>query len=474
MKKLIGIIIILQLLLTSIAVGTTFDVLCQKTTYKGTLYVGGAGPGNYTKIQDAIDNATTGDTIYVYNGIYTETVHINTTLSLIGEDNQHTILDADDLGDGILISKPNVKVDGFTIQHAGKAFANTAGIRLEALSATISHNIIKNNEYQGIEIYSDESTGHIISNNVFDSNSIEGIDLSWSENNQIINNTFINNDLGIRINLHDDESNQINDNIFINDGIFFQSPSLLTTVTNNIVNGKPLIYLQNQSDMIIEEGGQIVLVNCTNVTIQNVNITNTSCGIQLLGNNYCTIKNNNISHNMMGIWDYSSLASRIIDNQLYSNSHSGISSFQSASNEIRGNSIIDSNARYDIFPIWIWPSALDLFNSYKCVVSENRIIANNYSGLSLAGSFRNTIENNWFENNGVMSIIIFASGFNRISQNTFINNGEDPYFYVSALNYWKGNYWDEPRILPKIIHGELLKYKWINVDWRPAQAPIII
>ena len=32
-----------------------------------TLYVGGSGPGNYTKIQDAIDNASDGDTVFVYD-----------------------------------------------------------------------------------------------------------------------------------------------------------------------------------------------------------------------------------------------------------------------------------------------------------------------------------------------------------------------------------------------------------------------
>jgi hypothetical protein len=32
-----------------------------------TLYVGGSGPGNYTKIQDAIDNASNGNIVFVYN-----------------------------------------------------------------------------------------------------------------------------------------------------------------------------------------------------------------------------------------------------------------------------------------------------------------------------------------------------------------------------------------------------------------------
>ena len=58
------------------------------------LYVGGSGPGNYSVIQDAVDNATDGDTVFVYNGIYSDyfpdnfaCVNIVKKISLIGEDN---------------------------------------------------------------------------------------------------------------------------------------------------------------------------------------------------------------------------------------------------------------------------------------------------------------------------------------------------------------------------------------------------
>lgn len=55
---------------------SSLDIQLKNTTNPlinscgNTLYVGGYGPDNYTKIQDAIDNASDGDTIFVYNGIY--------------------------------------------------------------------------------------------------------------------------------------------------------------------------------------------------------------------------------------------------------------------------------------------------------------------------------------------------------------------------------------------------------------------
>jgi pectin methylesterase-like acyl-CoA thioesterase len=54
----------------------------QAATTAGTwVYVGGSGPGNYTSIQDALDNASTTDTIFVYSGTYTGSVFIRTVMS---------------------------------------------------------------------------------------------------------------------------------------------------------------------------------------------------------------------------------------------------------------------------------------------------------------------------------------------------------------------------------------------------------
>ena len=50
--------------------GQKIEKLSSPASGGNWFYVGGSGPGNYTDIQDAIDNASDGDTVFVYNGTY--------------------------------------------------------------------------------------------------------------------------------------------------------------------------------------------------------------------------------------------------------------------------------------------------------------------------------------------------------------------------------------------------------------------
>ena len=81
------------------------------------LYVGGMGPHNYSKIQDAIDNATAGDIIYVYSGTYIEILIINKNLTLKGEDRNNVIIDGAANGNCISISNVWVSIANLTLRN---------------------------------------------------------------------------------------------------------------------------------------------------------------------------------------------------------------------------------------------------------------------------------------------------------------------------------------------------------------------
>jgi len=207
-----------------------------------TLYVGGYGEGNFTKIQDAINNASDGDTVFVYDDSspYYENLIINKSISLIGEDKNNTIIDGDNKGNVVTITANNVNLTGFTIQNAPDygiiVTSNNNRIYNNIISSidrfvialrTAYFNIVENNEiinyrYCGIVsdsyasfntikyniITGDQSekpdNGIIVcSNNFLEGNIISfihhGISLDEIGNNIVRKNTLINNDLGISI-----------------------------------------------------------------------------------------------------------------------------------------------------------------------------------------------------------------------------------------------------------------------------------
>ena len=118
---------------TSMSPSTGVEISSMNNQYPlqdGTwLYVGGNGPGNYTSIQDAIDNATDGDTVFVYRGTYCEFLSIEKTITLLGEEQNKTFLDVDPYGGIVIqvIDAPNVTINGFYFLNHFSA-AETGGI----------------------------------------------------------------------------------------------------------------------------------------------------------------------------------------------------------------------------------------------------------------------------------------------------------------------------------------------------------
>ena len=319
-------------------IGIAIDKLPNQ--YGKILYVGGDGPGNYTKIQDAIDDATDGDTIIVYGGIYHENIVIDKSISLIGKNKYNTIIDANYKGDVVKIMKDNVKISGFTIRNSEKNFEKAGVVIQNSNYDVVENNIIENNGDQGIRIFS--SSYNTIKDNIISNNVYYGIWLWNSKENIIVNNTFLNNGLVIRE----------------GDYIYF-----VHTIKNNKVNGKPLYYYLNMERISIpDDAGQIILVNCSHINIENFSISNASVGIEIAYSSFINIFHNNFSHNNLnGIRLYYSENNEISSNLLNNNGWGGLSLWYSSNNTISHNIISDN--LYDSIEI--------LFSS-----NENRIYSN--------------------------------------------------------------------------------------------------
>ena len=188
-----------------------------------TLYVGGSGEGNYTTIQDAINDASDGDTVFVYDDSspYQESLRVEKSINLIGENRETTILYLF----SIWIEADYVKVSGFTFQNKKQVYYSSIVINamdyceisnnyFKEIFDTVIHlqesakyNKIINNifincgydycEYGSVITLVYDSSFNIIENNQIIDSKIQGIYLLESSDNIIIRNTLINNSYGI-------------------------------------------------------------------------------------------------------------------------------------------------------------------------------------------------------------------------------------------------------------------------------------
>lgn len=178
------------------------------------IYVDDDGAADYTKIQDAIDNANQGDTIFVYDGIYYENVVVDKTINLIGEDKEKTVVDGGGISDTILITADGVTVKGFNVTNSGDY---SGGIIIDADRVTIENNTI----FSHIHMW---ATGILIK----------------GSNNHLFQNLLIKNFLGIYIvnSQIGTKDNRIHDNLIIDcdgNGILISLSSQSNMMYNNTI-----------------------------------------------------------------------------------------------------------------------------------------------------------------------------------------------------------------------------------------------
>ena len=148
-------------------------------------------PDNYPTIQDAINEANSGDIIYVRKGTYSEKLLVDKTVSLIGEDFYQTIIDGGGVDKVVTVTANNVLITNFTIKNSGYGQqAYFSNIYLDSCKQTlIKNNNIRDNGY-GIYLYN--SSNNIISSNKIENNFFVGIYLHNSSYNNVSSNIISN------------------------------------------------------------------------------------------------------------------------------------------------------------------------------------------------------------------------------------------------------------------------------------------
>ncbi|TET90650.1 MAG: hypothetical protein E3J35_06120 [Methanomassiliicoccales archaeon] len=447
----------------------------------GTLYVGGVGPGNYTTIQSAIDNATPGDTIYVFSGTYYENVIVNKTLNITGEDRNTTIIDGGGAGVMVNITADWVNLTGFSVTNSGGGldgagivlyhvdnsyianntlpFNRGDGMRLShSNNNTIAKNDVSSNFYLGIILrhsnnnsiadntildnvigllldYSDNNTienndmflnwneglsleysdgnliannnasgnvlgialrhsnSTIIVNNTASSNEVYGISLFSSNKTSIINNSASSNARGPGIYLRTSEDILMKNNQMIADGIFIEGDTITHWITHaidisNTVNGKPVYQWKNVTGgSVPSDAGQVILINCSQVNVENLNVNKGSMGIQVVFSSSVNITDNNASsNNRGGVYLYSS----------------------------HGNTILNNSATDIVANMNVW-SGIHLYDSNRNSIVENNV-SNNGRGIKILYSNNNTVNNNTGFNTSYCITLV------RSDNNTIVNN----------------------------------------------------
>ena len=228
-------------------------------------------PDNYSKIQEAINAANPGDTIYVRNETYYEHLNVNKPLTLVGESKESTIIDGSGENRTIIeITASNVVITGFTIQNSRSGGTLVAGVKVTRRACNITNNYVTRNKI-GIFVTSQKSriAKNVVTNNgqgialhsssevTVEANNVSantvGISLALSFNNMIIDNRAMNSSTGGHgITL---SSNSFNNTIRANElmnnyhGMWLSSSSNNSILEDTIANNKLLgIELANSPD----------------------------------------------------------------------------------------------------------------------------------------------------------------------------------------------------------------------------------
>ncbi len=445
---------------------------------------------NFRSIHQAVENATDGMTIRVFDGVYSENVCSFYSLSFIGNGSDRVSINGSDDVETIKLLQDHSEIIGFNISHS---HSFKAGIGIYANFIRIENNTFKwcyygvygdlqtdidiinnifidnshhlefksernstiiSNRFINGKSYIRSNSGTVFVNNTFNGSNGNAIYFIEGGKNLVINNSFMNNwggvgdnsnrntylgnlfvdnDWGIR--LDGSTNSSLFNNTFINCSIYY-SDSLIdriinyTIPSNNTINGLPIYFLKNITSVSFnEETYCLLLANCSSILIENITFNNSTIPIISNTCDNLTIKDCYFQDVVLGILLQSSK-----DCVLLNNSFSGCD------------------------------YSIQIKSSTNVTISSNEL-ERAITGITTYHSKRIAIHNNLISNSSTShflhysdSISIVAETFKNGSNGIVISKTENVSISNTSLNNFNGKSFE--------INGELDNITLFNVSFR--------
>jgi len=354
----------------------------------------------YYSIQVAVDDASPGDTIRVYEGSFREQIIIHKTLTIIGNGTANSTIQGENGKVVVVIRANRVNLSGFTFLGTGRT---PAAITVEGNHVSISQ-VSCLEATVGIRLQG--SHGTIISRSL-SINTTHGV--------------FLEESLMVKL-----SHNDLMGGILIS-GARARHWNTHTIDTSNSVNGRTLYYSVNDQGLTISgEAGQVILVNCTQMIVEGLDINMSSGGITLAFSSHCRVTNTSCGGSLSnGIHLYRSHHNILVNNTCSNNKYSGICLEDSDNNTVISNTC-DSNIRRGVY-----------VDGVGCILRNNTCVNSDY-GMILSSNARETIlSDNYYERNYI-GVYLVNTENNTISGAVCVANDYGLYFYWSHNNTTTG------------------------------------
>ncbi|MGD0494884.1 MAG: NosD domain-containing protein [Candidatus Bathyarchaeia archaeon] len=355
------------------------------------------------------------------------------------------------------------------------------------------------------------------------SGNLQGILLHSTNNTSVRNCTIDNNVCGIYLLIGNNNTlvgNTLNDNL---EGIYPGDFSMFTTMRNNsisggqmnfglppktisrspnmdplaeflndidmsnTVDGKPIIYWINQHDQKVPtDAGCVILINCTNISVEDLNLTKNVQGVLAVASNNTIIANNSISDTVYAIdakgyrylsraddeWlfvDYTSFNTTVKRNMIVDNgvgmrisSNSSIITnntvlrdplgiyLPDAFGSIISGNLVNGSDIWSLIEMHRFPELAPFFPEEAWVELSPELRMLEVGAMILGGSY-NLVQDNTFADSfiGISTGAIYEYGSgNLIFHNNLIND-TSPAAQAPGINFWNtaypsgGNYWSK-------------------------------